>query len=239
MSVKKGLDMGFNELKHRGKSYQLKQTHEMTCDGCSFSGRKLYDLGLENCPEGTDGILLCEKNGHAIWVEKITSDEQTETTSGKKFDDGKVDYTLIPPYALLAVANNLTAGLKKYKERDNWKKVPDAKNRYMKALYRHLEAIRRGEIYDPDALEPNTTHMSAVIANAMFLQEFHDNPELRSSVEQKSQSNILLDQVRDIVNDVRDSVYLSNSPYSDNEQIVNPYLDAILDEVDNLKGETK
>lgn len=71
--------MGFNELKHKGKTYQLKQTHEMTCEGCSFSGRKLYDLGLENCPGGTDGTLLCEENGHAIWVEKIvTAPKQTE-----------------------------------------------------------------------------------------------------------------------------------------------------------------
>ena len=99
-------------------------------------------------------------------------------TEGIKYDAEKIDYTLIPPYALQAVAKNLTAGLKKYKERDNWKKVPDAEQRYMKALCRHLQSVLRGEIYDPEALEPNTTHMSAVIANAMFIQEFMDNPEL-------------------------------------------------------------
>lgn len=113
----------------------------------------------------------------------LEADETTKpTSSGIKYDADKVQYSLVPSYALEAVAKNLTAGLQKYKERDNWKKVPNAEQRYLDALYRHLEAHRRGEIYDADNADPSTTHMSAVAVNALFLLEFLLNPELKQAV---------------------------------------------------------
>jgi hypothetical protein len=155
-----------------GKKYIAIQGTEETGGGCSMCEFNSH-VGECNLSE------RCSLGAYAYYELEAQPVKDTEPSAGIKYDQDKVDFTLIPPYALLAVAKNLTAGLKKYKERDNWKKVPEAKERYMKALYRHLEAIRRGEIFDPDALEPNTTHMSAVIANAMFLQEFMDNPELK------------------------------------------------------------
>lgn len=101
-----------------------------------------------------------------------------EQRPGTKYDGDKLQYSLIPPHALMEVARNLTIGLKKYKERDNWKKVPNASQRYLDALYRHLEAHRRGEVYDPESSEPNMYHMSAVIVNAMFILEFLTNEKL-------------------------------------------------------------
>ena len=102
-----------------------------------------------------------------------------EQTPGTKYDQGKLQYTLVPPYALQEVARNLTEGLKKYKERNNWQKVEGAEQRYMDALMRHFEAIRRGEIYDVDSSDPTISHMSAVAVNAMFLLEFMYNPQLK------------------------------------------------------------
>ena len=108
-----------------------------------------------------------------------TPDAVEEQIPGTKYDNGKIQYTLVPPYALQEVARNLTAGLKKYKERNNWQKVPEARQRYMDALMRHFEAIRRGEIIDHESTESNMSHMSAVAVNAMFLLEFMYNPELQ------------------------------------------------------------
>jgi hypothetical protein len=108
-------------------------------------------------------------------------DTVEEQIPGTKYDSGKLQYTLVPPYALQEVARNLTAGLKKYKERNNWQKVPEARQRYMDALMRHFEAIRRGEIIDHESTEPNMSHMSAVAVNAMFLLEFMYNPELQET----------------------------------------------------------
>lgn len=112
------------------------------------------------------------------WEDKEISTQ----VPGTKYDQGKLQYTLVPPYALREVARNLTEGLKKYKERNNWQKVEGAEQRYMDALMRHFEAIRRGEIYDVDSSDPTISHMSAVAVNAMFLLEFMYNPELQKDL---------------------------------------------------------
>lgn len=106
--------------------------------------------------------------------------ESRQTTQGIKYDPDKLQYSLIPPHALEEVAKNLTIGLKKYPHRDNWKLVQDAEQRYLDALIRHLEAHRKGEIFDPD--NPSVYHLAAVAVNAMFLLEFMTNPELDSKV---------------------------------------------------------
>lgn len=98
---------------------------------------------------------------------------------GTKYDQDKLQYSLIPSHALEQIAKNLTVGLKKYKERDNWKKVQGAEQRYLDALYRHLEAHRRGEMYDTDSSVPDMLHMAAVAVNAMFLLEFMLDPKLK------------------------------------------------------------
>lgn len=112
---------------------------------------------------------------------KPTSADTADKTQpiGTKYDQDKLQYSLIPPYALEQIAKNLTVGLKKYKERNNWKKVEGAEQRYLDALYRHLEAHRRGEVFDPDSSVPDMPHLAAVAVNAMFLLEFMLDPELK------------------------------------------------------------
>jgi hypothetical protein len=104
---------------------------------------------------------------------------------GVKFSQNKIQYSLIPPYALQEVARNLTTGLKKYIERDNWKKVPNAKQEYLDALMRHLESYRRGNMYDTDSSASNMHEMSAICANAMFIMEFDLDPNLTEVKETK------------------------------------------------------
>lgn len=118
----------------------------------------------------------------AIW--ELTTEETVESIPevqpiGTKYDGEKIQYSLIPPYALQEAARNLTVGLRKYKERNNWKKVPEAEQRYMDALYRHLEAVRRGELYDTESGAEKMPHMAAVVVNAMFLLEFMLDPQLK------------------------------------------------------------
>ena len=85
---------------------------------------------------------------------------------GVKLDIGKIQYDLVPPEALKALAEVLTLGAIKYPAIDNWKFVDNAKSRYTSALMRHLEAWRAGEINDPESGLP---HLSHVICNAAFL----------------------------------------------------------------------
>ena len=94
---------------------------------------------------------------------------QTATTGGRKFDGDKLEYGLLPAYALMAAVDVLTLGAQKY-ERDNWIYVPDAKRRYFDALQRHLWSWKMGEANDR---ETGRGHLAHAICCLMFLYE-HD-----------------------------------------------------------------
>lgn len=83
-----------------------------------------------------------------------------------KWDKNKLQYSLVPPKAIKALAKVLTYGARKYKP-NNWKQVDDT-TRYWDALYRHLEAYRAGEITDD---ESGFNHLEHAITNIAFLIE--------------------------------------------------------------------
>ena len=85
--------------------------------------------------------------------------------AGLKYDDGKLQYSLIPPETLKALAEVLTFGASKYAP-NSWQTVSEGERRYLDALFRHLEAYRSGEPIDPESGFP---HMSHVLCNAAFL----------------------------------------------------------------------
>ena len=81
-------------------------------------------------------------------------------------------YDLIPPEVLQALAEVYTYGEKKYGA-DNWKKAtwgvgPSAKDtdRFYGALMRHMEAHRKGELYDS---ESGLLHVSHALTNISFI----------------------------------------------------------------------
>ena len=88
--------------------------------------------------------------------------------TGLKYDSGKLRYSLVPPIAMRALAEVLTFGALKYAP-NNWQLVDNGKERYLDALYRHLEAYRSGELVDP---ESNLPHLSHAITNIAFLLHF-------------------------------------------------------------------
>ena len=89
----------------------------------------------------------------------------------KKKDDNKMRYDLIPPSLMKGVAQVLTFGAEKY-EPNNWKKV-DNPERYVAALYRHLEAWREGEETD---YESGLSHLAHAATNLAFLIELDYQP---------------------------------------------------------------
>lgn len=82
---------------------------------------------------------------------------------GLKCDGTKPDWSLIPMDAVEEVVKVMTFGARKY-AKHNWCKVEP--ERYLSALLRHLTAIQKGEVIDPDSGLP---HMSHVACNAIFL----------------------------------------------------------------------
>ena len=97
---------------------------------------------------------------------------------GRKFDQGKPRYGLLPPLALQEMARVLTHGAKKY-DAGNWKHVPDSKRRYFDAAQRHLWAWKEGEQIDP---ESGKHHLAHALCCLTFLYE-HD---IMYSVDDKS-----------------------------------------------------
>jgi len=76
---------------------------------------------------------------------------------GVKYDQDKLRYDLIPAEPHEDVAKVLTFGAKKYSP-DNWKKVPNAKLRYIAAAFRHLWKRAMGQVIDRESGLPHIAH---------------------------------------------------------------------------------
>lgn len=101
----------------------------------------------------------------------MTSDKLKE---GTKLDDDKPEMSLIDAQALEGLARVLTFGAKKY-EAHNWRKGI-AYSRIVNSLMRHLMAIQKGELIDPESGLPHIDHLGC---NWMFLSNYmKTKPEL-------------------------------------------------------------
>ena len=153
-------------------------------------------------------------------------------TIGIKNDSGKRQWWYMDSFwpDLEQVVDVLEYGDSKYPADDgsNWKRLDNPEQRFNDALFRHNLAYRKGEKNDP---ETGKSHLAHVITNALILMYFDRAGEEVLDVK-------TLEKIEEFVLQVKDSVHLSNSPYSNNEEIVNPYLDAVLDEVEYLKGKS-
>ncbi len=96
------------------------------------------------------------------------SDEPIVVKSGVKYDNDKPQWSLLPFKALKEVVEVLTYGAKKYAP-DNWKRVPDARRRYIDAGFRHFTAYASGETHDP---ETGKHHLAHAICCLLYLVAF-------------------------------------------------------------------
>ena len=92
---------------------------------------------------------------------------------GRKDDKGKLDWTLLPIEKLEGTVRVLQFGANKY-SRDNWKRVPDALNRYRAALMRHTVEYMKNPLAKDESGE---SHLSHIICNALFLLYLEDENE--------------------------------------------------------------
>lgn len=99
------------------------------------------------------------------------------TESGRKYDNGKVRFELYPIDAYEGCAKVLTFGAQKYADNE-WKLVPNAKNRYYGALIRHLNAQKLHFDSGKDGLaldsESGLPHLDHAQCCLIFLRELSD-----------------------------------------------------------------
>ena len=90
---------------------------------------------------------------------------------GAKYDSGKLLFEcfmgdLAP--VIKGVVMVLTYGAKKY-SRSSWQSVPNGKQRYLDAFYRHINAYHSGEVADE---ESGIAHLYHALCNLMFITWF-------------------------------------------------------------------
>lgn len=93
--------------------------------------------------------------------------------AGDKHDTGKVQWQFLPWGEVEDVARVTDFGAKKYAP-DNWKHVPNAKDRYFSAAMRHLVAWKSGEKSDK---ETGLSHLAHAVCCLLFIMWFDKQPK--------------------------------------------------------------
>jgi len=126
------------------------------------------------CITYTEGFTIC-----AIHLqEKILMDGQ-ELKTGVKKDEGKPRFELLAYEVLLAVARILTAGAKKYEDR-NWEKGISY-GRCFGAVQRHLTEWWNARLEGRDGInhaDGNESHIDHAITELMFLSAYEKRGKL-------------------------------------------------------------
>ena len=96
------------------------------------------------------------------------------TSSAIRYDQDKLDWSLVPMQHLEGMVRVLMFGTKKYAPH-NWRKgFPPS--RITNSLQRHLNAFNAGEDIDPESGLPHTAH---ILCNALFLASNQaEHPEM-------------------------------------------------------------
>lgn len=143
------------------------------CQGCYYIDRDKTDPPCSTCINGPN--ISSNVNWVAADFLANVSDAPLTLKTGVKFDRDKPQWTLVPFKAFDEVVKVLTIGARKYAP-DNWKKVPNARQRYIDAAFRHMSAYAGGEKLDA---ETGKNHLAHAVCCMLFLLAF----DLDSSLE--------------------------------------------------------
>ena len=97
------------------------------------------------------------------------------SSRGRKDDEEKQRWDLLPLNAVELVVAVLTFGARKYDD-DNWRKVVNSRRRYFAAALRHLKSWRAGERFDDETGLPHLAHAACCVLFLLSLDEGHDPP---------------------------------------------------------------
>lgn len=92
----------------------------------------------------------------------MTANQAQPDMQGHKTDAGKLRLSLLPWRAVGQIVQVLEFGAAKY-EPNNWKHVPNARQRYFDAAMRHLLAWWDGERLDTESGLPHLAHAGCCI----------------------------------------------------------------------------
>lgn len=90
-------------------------------------------------------------------------------TEGRKFDKGKLRFSLLPWKAVQEIIKVLEFGAVKY-DVDNWQQVAEPKQRYWDASMRHLVAYKQGEQLDPESGLHHLAHAGCCVLFLLWFE---------------------------------------------------------------------
>ena len=105
--------------------------------------------------------------------DELSEKERKNEELGRKYDQDRPRFDLIPAGPLRSVAKVLHFGAKKYAP-NNWQKVENGFNRYMNAALGHLNKRLMGERIDADSGLP---HLACAACNVLFALWFDQQEE--------------------------------------------------------------
>ncbi len=143
------------------------------CNSCcadSMNGKDMYSKWVaidvfKNIDNHGEAMVKRQHSPQVHEEDIVTGHIKVE---GVKYDNDKPQWSLLPFKALKEVVDVLTYGAKKYAP-DNWKKVPNAKQRYIDAGFRHFTAYAAGEKLDP---ETGKSHLAHAMCCLLYLLAF-------------------------------------------------------------------
>ena len=97
--------------------------------------------------------------------EAIAREAKENSNQALRYNNGKLQWSLVDFDSLEGLVRVLEAGAKKY-SKNNWKKGMPV-TQVSESLMRHLFAFLKGEDVDP---ESGCRHISHVMCNAMFIE---------------------------------------------------------------------
>lgn len=128
------------------------------------------------------------------------------------FRDGKLRWDLLPLDVIEKVVEIYTFGAKKYKE-NSWQNLPDGYQRYKAALFRHITAYEKGEVYDS---ESGCMHLAHAAWNAISMLYCGMRAEKDSDIEKALEylkDSIVTDDSEDSnTNTAKPERFLSSEP---------------------------
>lgn len=133
---------------------------------------------------------------------------ESKKVGGIKDDDGKLRYDLVPVLAHEALAEVFTYGAKKYGD-NNWQMVET--DRYVAALFRHLNAWRKGEKYDP---ESSLSHLKHALTNAAILV-CKEDAEFSRFMEDMYKQHLADEERKQESEDIKQQYYFSRKDGTD------------------------
>lgn len=112
-------------------------------------------------------------------------------SEGKKYDQGKLRWDLLPLTLIEDIVKIYTFGAQKYGE-NNWQKLKDGYNRYKAAMFRHLMEFEKGHVNDN---ESGLNHLAHMCWNAIAMMYMAKPIEVKSD---NSHIEMYLKMIEDI-----------------------------------------